>query len=175
MGYWNTRGLRGSTFEQMINLTNEMYRTKGLALIQKVPTSITPTRLDPKTKTITQAYFEKKSTVDYIGVVQGIAVCFDAKETERKSFPMQNIHTHQIEFMRDFEKQKGIAFLLVSFSSYGQIMLLPFKTLYEYYEGGKKSIPYEAFDKDLIVESKNGCLIHYLEALSLLLQKEGTE
>ena len=29
------RGLRGSTLEDMINMTNESYREKGLALIQK--------------------------------------------------------------------------------------------------------------------------------------------
>lgn len=49
-----------------------------------------------------------KSTVDYIGVVQGIPVCFDAKETAVDIFPLQNIHEHQVNFMSDFEKQQGI-------------------------------------------------------------------
>ena len=35
MGTWNSRGLRGSTLEDMINQTNECYLEKGLALIQK--------------------------------------------------------------------------------------------------------------------------------------------
>ena len=39
---WTSRGLRGSTLEEMINRTNEQYRDKHLALIQKVPTPITP-------------------------------------------------------------------------------------------------------------------------------------
>ena len=38
---WNSRGLRGSMLEEMINLTNEKYRECGLALVQKVPTPIT--------------------------------------------------------------------------------------------------------------------------------------
>ena len=42
MGTWNSRGLRGSTLEELINRTNEQYREKGLALIQKIPTPITP-------------------------------------------------------------------------------------------------------------------------------------
>ncbi len=42
MGTWNSRGLRGSTLEDLINHTNESYREKGLALIQKIPTPITP-------------------------------------------------------------------------------------------------------------------------------------
>lgn len=42
MATWNSRGLRGSTLEELINRSNEQYREKGLALIQKVPTPITP-------------------------------------------------------------------------------------------------------------------------------------
>ena len=56
---------------------------------------------------ITLAYFEQKSTVDYIGAVQGIPVCFDAKECDSDTFPLQNIHAHQVQFMEDFEKQEG--------------------------------------------------------------------
>ena len=64
MGEWNSRGLRGSAFEELINLTNERYREQGLALIQKVPTPITPIEIDQTTRHITLAYFEKKSTVE---------------------------------------------------------------------------------------------------------------
>ena len=79
MGTWKTRGLRGSTLEDLINHTNESYREKKLALIQKIPTPITPIEIDKSSRHITLAYFEQKSTVDYIGAVQGIPVCFDAK------------------------------------------------------------------------------------------------
>ena len=34
MATWNSRGLRGSTLEELINRSNEQYREKGLALIQ---------------------------------------------------------------------------------------------------------------------------------------------
>ena len=116
MATWNSRGLRGSTLEDMLNRTNEQYREKGLALIQKVPTPITPVRISKETRQITLAYFEQKSTVDYIGVVQGIPVCFDAKECKKDAFPLANVHEHQIQFMAEFEKQDGIAFLLIYFS-----------------------------------------------------------
>ena len=43
----------------------------GLALIQKIPTPITPVRIDKEHRHITLAYFDKISTVDYIGAVQG--------------------------------------------------------------------------------------------------------
>ena len=78
MAHWNSRGLRGSTFEEIINFTNERYRQSRLALFQKIPTPITPVKMDPENKTITLAYFEKQSTVDYIGVAQGVPIAFDA-------------------------------------------------------------------------------------------------
>ena len=111
-----TRGLRGSVLEEMINMSNESYRIHKLALIQKVPTPITPIKIDSESRHITLAYFEKKSTVDYIGVVQGVPVCFDAKECRRDVFSLQNIHKHQYDFMTDFEKQDGVAFIILYFS-----------------------------------------------------------
>ena len=110
MGTWKTRGLRGSTLEDMINLTIDKYRENGIALIQKIPTPIKPVAMDKDTRRITLAYFDQKSTVDYIGAVQGIPVCFDAKECAVDTFSLQNIHDHQVKFMVNFEKQGGIAF-----------------------------------------------------------------
>ena len=91
MATWNSRGLRGSALEELINFTNDTYLKNHLALIQKIPTPITPIKIDRETRHITLAYFDKKSTVDYIGVIQGIPVCFDAKETAVDTFPLQNI------------------------------------------------------------------------------------
>lgn len=110
MATWNSRGLRGSVLEELINYANQKYKDKGLALIQKIPTPITPVRFDKESRHITLAYFEKKSTVDYIGAVQGIPVCFDAKECAVDTFSLQNLHPHQVEFMKNFEKQNGISF-----------------------------------------------------------------
>ena len=117
MATWNSRGLRGSTLEEFVNRTNEKYMENGLALMQKIPTPITPINIDKETRHITLAYFDQKSTVDYIGAVQGIPVCFDAKECHTDTFPLQNVHSHQITFMENFEKQKGISFLLLYFCS----------------------------------------------------------
>ena len=169
MGYWNSRGLRGSGFEDLINFSNDIYRQKNIALIQKIPTPITPIEVDNKKHTITLAYFEKQSTVDYIGAVQGIPICFDAKETAKKHLPIQNIHSHQLEFMEDFIKQQGVAFLLVNFSSLNEIYFLPFEVLKEYWEnalnGGRKSIPYDAFEERYKLNTKNGT-INYLVAVN---------
>ena len=115
MATWNSRGLRGSGLESLINMTIEKYELAGLAMIQKVPTPITPIKIDDSTRQITLAYFDKKSTVDYIGVVQGVPICFDAKECAADTYSLANIHEHQIDFMRKFEKQKGIAFIILMY------------------------------------------------------------
>ncbi len=57
MATWKSRGLRGSTFEDFINQTNEIYKEKKLGLIQKIPTPITPINIDEATRHITLAYF----------------------------------------------------------------------------------------------------------------------
>ena len=164
MGTWTTRGLRGSTLEEMINRTNEKYREKKLALVQKIPTPITPININKETSQITLAYFEQKSTVDYIGVMGGIPICFDAKECGKKSLPFSNIHPHQVSFMSDFDQQGGIAFLLVHFTEYGETYVLPVETLKEYYgkENGRSSIPYQAFSKELLVPDDHGTYLNYL-------------
>ena len=176
MGYWNTRGLRGSTFEEMINLTNDLYRAKGLAVVIKLPTEITPVEVDNKEHVISRAYFEKKSAVDYIGAAQGIPLCFDAKETTRKSLPLQNIHAHQIEFMSEFEAQRGVAFLLVRFVVADEVYYLPFKLLKKFWDmasaGKRKSIPYDAFEQRYRVGSRSGFIVHYLEQINIALAEE---
>ena len=143
MATWNTRGLRGSTLEDMVNRTNEKYAEAGLALIQKIPTPITPIKMDKNSRQITLAFFEQKSTVDYIGAVQGIPVCFDAKECAVDTFSLQNIHPHQVEFMRQFEKQGGIAFFLIFYSHKDLLYYLPYEMLRFFWdraqEGGRKS------------------------------------
>jgi len=173
MAHWKTRGLRGSAFEEMIDMTNQLYAQRGLAIIQKVPTPITPIEVDNKARTITSAYFEKKSTVDFIGVAQGLAICFDAKETKLLNLPLRNIHTHQIEFMEHFRKQQGVAFLVVHFQAKGEVFLLPSEDLNRYHklaqEGGRKSIPYADFNPAYIVPTKNGFPVHYLVAVNAYL------
>ena len=152
MGTWKSRGLRGSTLEDMINMTNINYREKNLALIQKIPTPITPVRIDQESRHITLAYFDKQSTVDYIGTVQGIPICFDAKECAVKTFPMMNIHEHQIKFMEDFEKQGGISFIILFFTSLNETYYIPFQDIKRFYErsisGGRKSFTYDEINKD---------------------------
>ena len=175
MPSWNSRGLRGSALEELINLTNEKYRENKLALIQKVPTPITPIQIDQESRHITLAYFDQKSTVDYIGAVQGIPVCFDAKECHTDTFPLQNLHEHQVAFMEQFEKQDGIAFLIIYYSARNELYYMRFEEILLFWnraqEGGRKSIRYEELNPKYFMTLKNGCMVPYLDALQMDLQE----
>lgn len=171
MGTWNSRGLRGSTLEDMINHSNEVYREKKLALIQKIPTPITPISIDKDTRHITLAYFDQKSTVDYIGTIQGIPVCFDAKECAVNTFPLQNIHQHQIQFMAEFEEQGGIAFILLHFTALNEVYYIPFCDIDRFWKrmeaGGRKSFTFDEINQDYKVGHLRDILVHYLSAVQM--------
>lgn len=170
MSTWNSRGLRGSSLEELINFTIDKYEESGIALIQKIPTPIKPININHETRQITLAYFDKKSTVDYIGVVQGIPVCFDAKECTSDSFSMQNIHPHQIDFMEKFEKQQGIAFILLYYTHIDEAYYLPYREIRKFYhrreQGGRKSFRIEEIDRSYRIRKYQGVPLHFLEMLN---------
>ena len=174
MSTWKTRGLRGSTLEELINRTNEKYMENELALMQKIPTPSTPIRIDKEHRHITLAYFDQKSTVDYIGAVQGIPVCFDAKECAADTFALQNIHEHQVGFMERFEGQGGISFLLIYYSHRNLFYYLTLQQLLVFWkrakEGGRKSFRFEELDPQYCLPKKQGILVPYLDMLQKDLQ-----
>ena len=171
MGTWNSRGLRGSTLEDLINRTNEKYMESHLALIQKIPTPITPIRIDKESRHITLAYFDQKSTVDYIGAVQGIPVCFDAKECASDTFTLANIHEHQVTFMEEFERQGGIAFFLLYYTTSNEMYYLNLQQLKKFWlraqEGGRKSFRKEELDDKFWLPHQMGVFVPYLDMINL--------
>ena len=175
MSTWTSRRLRGSTLEVLINRTNEKYLENSLALIQKIPTPITPINIDKENRHITLAYFDQKSTVDYIGAVQGIPVCFDAKECAVDTFSLQNIHDHQVEFMINFEKQGGIAFLILYYSHKDLFYYLNLKQLLKFWnrakDGGRKSFRFDELDLKFVMPRKHGILVPYLDMLNVDLEE----
>lgn len=156
---------RGKPFETLIEATNRQYYNKGRATIQKVAT---PWKVIRKGKKIISAFPEKKSTVDFVGIVNGRGIAFDAKSTmERTRFPLDNISDHQFRFLKSWKNNGGISFILVEFAKLKETYVLTFVDLESWWEraknGGRKSIPHEWFliNCDL-VKSKNGILLDYL-------------
>ncbi|WP_423808603.1 Holliday junction resolvase RecU [Pontibacillus yanchengensis] len=142
---------RGMTLEEDINQTNQAYLQSGKAVIHKKPTPVQIVNVDfPKRSAavIKEAYFKQPSTTDYNGVYKGKYVDFEAKETKNKtSFPLSNVHEHQIQHMKQVIEHGGICFIILRFSQQEETYLLPAEKLFSYWErqsnGGRKSIPYK--------------------------------
>lgn len=136
-------------------------------MIQKIPTPITPVQIDKEHRHITLAYFDKISTVDYIGAVQGIPVCFDAKECSVDTFPLQNVHEHQIRFMEKFERQGGISFLLIYYSGKNRLYYMKYEEIRRFWdraqEGGRKSFRFDELNEEYFMSLKNNCFVPYLD------------
>ena len=162
---------RGMNLEEDINLSNEYYTQKGLALITKRPTPINIVKVDySKGARITDAYFEKQSTTDYNGVYKGKYLDFEAKNTKSKtSFPLSNIEEHQIVHLKRVIEQGGIAFFIIQFQLLNEVYLLDASFVIDFWENGeRKSIPYEIFKKEgILIKQGYTPRLYYLEAVEL--------
>lgn len=166
-------GRRGYTLENIIENVNQEYKRRNIAIIDKVPTPVKVLKV--KGNRITSGFYEKKSTVDYIGVFKGNAIAFDAKETSIGTrFDLSNIKEHQYNFLKSWVFAGGIGFLLISFTSLEEEYYLPFYILDEYwknsFEGGRKSIPYKVIAKDEYkikqgVKGRRGIYLDYLQVV----------
>ncbi len=163
-------GDRGMNLENRINNSNEYYREKDLAIIYKKPTPIQVIHIHntPNGSTkIDDAYFLTPSTTDYNGIYRGKYIDFEAKETRNKtSFPLQNLHAHQIEHLMSIVKHGGIGFLIVSFVTLDKTFLLDASIVYEYYKSNTRSIPFQVFmEKGQIIEEGYILPLDYLKCI----------
>ncbi len=141
---------RGMSLEEDLNISNQYYLENDIAVIYKKPTPITINHVDfpnRRDAVITNAKFKIPSTTDYNGIYKGKYIDFEAKETTSKtSFPLANIHEHQIRHLRQIVKHGGIGFIIVKFSKLDRIFLLMAYDLFSFIDSEKrKSIPLSYF------------------------------
>ena len=127
---------RGMSLEDDLNITNEYYNTTGIAVVHKKPTAITIYKVDylsNKDAVIKEARFKIPSTTDYNGIYKSKYIDFEAKETSSStSFPLQNIHKHQLDHLRSIVKQGGIGFLIVRFTELNETYYLGSEELFKF-------------------------------------------
>jgi len=134
---------RGMNFENMINQTNEFYLSNNIAVIHKKPIPIQIVKVDYKQRSaakIVEAYYKLPSTTDYNGLYKGRYIDFEAKETKNKtSFPIKNIHDHQVTHLEQCQNHGGIAFIIIYFSLLDRIFFLDASYVSKYYKRSKTS------------------------------------
>ncbi|MDX8046154.1 Holliday junction resolvase RecU [Gracilibacillus sp. S3-1-1] len=173
---------RGMSLEDDINDTNQYYLTQNLAIVHKKPTPVQIVNVDYPRRSaavIKEAYFKQASTTDYNGVYKGKYIDFEAKETKNKqSFPLQNIHQHQIDHMKQVVEHGGICFLLIRFSVTQETFLFPAQALFKYwnsqFNGGRKSIRYETVkQKGYIIPIRYQAKVDYLAVIDKYYMENG--
>lgn len=165
------------SLESDINNSNAYYLETNKAIIHKKPVPITIAKVEYITPpVIKEAYFKTPSTTDYNGLYKGKYIDFEAKETKYKSFPLNNIHKHQIKHLTDIVNHKGLSFIIVSFTTLNKVFLIKTIDLIDYYKTDKKSIPLEYFiEKAFIINEGFNPRLDYLKTLDIAFREELNE
>lgn len=164
---------RGMTLENEINETNNYYLVNDIAVIYKKPTPITITKVDYPNRleaVIKEAYFKTPSTTDYNGIYKYRYIDFEAKETKTNSFPLGNIHNHQIIHLEKVLNHGGISFLIVRFTTLNKTFLLETEKLIKFMNNeNRKSIPLTYFmENGYLIKDKYNPRVDYLEIIDEL-------
>ncbi|TCX51964.1 MULTISPECIES: Holliday junction resolvase RecU [unclassified Dehalobacter] len=160
---------KGVLFEQEIMITNEAYRQKGIALIQKIST---PWKVIRRGNQIVKAFPEGKSTLDFRGTVKGgFSVSFDCKESEDgRGLPLSYIEPHQIDYIREALAMNEMSFILCLIKPMDKRYLIPGALVLEHWDfwqrnKGKRNANYIAVEDMIEVRSARGILLDYLPGL----------
>ena len=168
---------RGMTLESEINISNEYYREIDKAYIYKKPTPIKITKVDypSRDKTIIkEAFFTVPSTTDYNGIYKGKYIDFEAKETRSKtSFPLVNIHEHQLKHLDAIVKHGGIGFIIVRFVTLDKTFVLMWEDIKNFIvDDTRKSIPLSYFEeKGILIPLSLRPRVDYLKCIEVMYEE----
>ncbi|MEQ7185332.1 Holliday junction resolvase RecU [Enterococcus avium] len=166
-----------SQFEKRIEGVNQLYRAKGLGVIEKIPNG---------TKTIRQGgrqiiVRDTKTGCDFIGHLNGTPIAFDCKLTANKtSFPFGSgkvitVKPHQKEFLSDFKKDGACAFLLIGLENAKRVFLVDIEDYLNIEQEmlliDRKSIPIARLEP-YSVNQTNGIIDYRKNILEYLKRKE---
>ena len=168
----NSHSNRGMDLEADLNDTNQYYIYNDIAIVHKKPTPITINKVDYKSRrdaVIKEAHFKTPSTTDYNGIYKGKYIDFEAKETKSlTSFPLNNIHDHQIEHLKKIYNHGGIGFIIVRFTKLNKTYLLFIEDLLHFIQNNKRvSIPTSYFEeKGYIIKEGINPRLDYLKIVN---------
>ena len=165
---------RGMDLESLINEANKYYLDNDIAVIYKKPTPVEIKKVSYKGKTeYIEGILREKSTLDYTGVYKGYYLDFDAKSSKSKtSFPLSNIHKHQLLHIDRVLKHKGISFLIIEMND--RFFILGGNVLIKFVNNNdRKSIPFEFVQKEgLEIKLKFSPTLDYITVLDTLISKK---
>ncbi|GAB6875641.1 Holliday junction resolvase RecU [Thermaerobacter litoralis] len=137
---------RGAALEAQLAQSLAVYRTRGEALILKIPTAWVPVR-DPRSRQDALAEAlglagrpirgvrpAGEPAVDFFGVFREASgawrpVAFDAKSTRRASWPLDHLPPVQARFLEDADRMGIAAGLVLEFVRDGAVVWLPWRAV----------------------------------------------
>lgn len=157
----NKSQIIGARLEESVKLVCDIYRKRGVAVVDKTPEPIRQLgKMDSHGRF--KACYEKKAQPDFKGVHMGMAICFDTKATESDRFQLSNVTPWQVEYLNDFRKSGGDAFVLLKIKS--EVFMLDIKRINNLTALGIKSVRAEDFTEDEKVDTSKG----YVDFLGVL-------
>ena len=170
---------RGMSLEEDINLSNTYYLSVDQAVIYKKPTPIQIVKVDYPSRNkarIVEAYYHAPSTTDYNGIYKGRYIDFEAKETKSLRFPFRNISEHQINHLARVSRHGGIAFIIIAFTSVGEVYLLDASIMVErFFHDKKQHISYdEVKESGHLIKQGYQPRLAYLDVIDEFYLKEDT-
>lgn len=168
-----THANRGRSLESAVDAINEGYQLAGLASIDRIPTEWTVIGYNAGTKRARTVFPKRKSGVDYYGIIRAGGkpwpVYFDAKDSQVKTrFSFDNVHDHQLEFLRAKAALGAVTFLLVRLAPLGRAFLVDVEAIDKARQEGRASLSLAELEAGVECPLQGECP-DYLEPILKLL------
>lgn len=155
---------RGRSFEQLLDLTHQVYARHHWALIQSVAVPVRLTRERAAQGHGFVGYYAAKSTVDFVGVLAGgRGIALDAKSTRlktRMAWDPSHFPLHQQRFLRQWAEQGGLALIVVEFRVLDRFFAIPIQAWTDHPAPSWTVAQCAAWGVE--VRSGRGCPVDYL-------------
>lgn len=160
---------KGMGLEDEIIKSNEGYKNRGIANVQKIST---PWRVRWSEGQIVGAIPKEKSTLDFRGTIKpGISISFDCKESsEIRGLPLANITRDQIEYMNFAMKVHEITFIVCCIKPLNKRFVIPGEKVVKYWDRwrankGKRGYNYIPVEEMTEIQPRNGIVLDYITGL----------
>lgn len=168
-----THANRGRSLEDAVDAINEGYRLAGVASVDRVPTEWVVIGYDPVKFRARKVFPKRKSGVDYHGTLRAGGkpwpFYFDAKDTKIKTrFNFDNIHDHQLDFLREKSQLGAVTFILVRVAPLGRAFLVDVEAIERARRAGKASLSLAELEAGIECPMQGECPDYLPPLLKLL-------
>lgn len=125
----NLNSNKGKYLESIINNSILYYELNEIALFRK---NYPQYKILKVTNNNFLGKFIQKADVDYYGVYNGHFICFEAKQTSKEKFSLNNIMEHQDKFLKQIILMGGKSFLILHFICSNEFFKIDYSKIIDY-------------------------------------------